>query len=55
MFAFTGLSKDQVDELRTKYGIYMSADGRISICGLNTHNLQYIAESFHSVTKDKAF
>lgn len=55
MFAYTGLSKEQVDELRTKFGIYMTADGRISICGLNTHNLNYIAESFHAVTKDKAF
>ena len=34
MFAFTGLSKDMVEELRSKYGIYMTADGRISICGL---------------------
>jgi aspartate aminotransferase len=53
MFAFTGLSKDQVVELRDKYGIYMTADGRISIAGLNTKNLDYVAESFHAVTKDK--
>lgn len=55
MFAYTGLSKEMVEELRTKYAIYMTADGRISICGLNTKNLEYIAESFHSVTKDKTF
>jgi aspartate aminotransferase len=55
MFAFTGLNKEMVEELRNKYSIYMTADGRISICGLNTKNLDYIAESFHAVTKDKSF
>lgn len=55
MFAFTGFTKEIVDELRTKYAIYMTADGRISICGLNTKNLDYIADAFHSVTKDKKF
>jgi aspartate/tyrosine/aromatic aminotransferase len=55
MFAFTGLNKEMVDELRNKYAIYMTADGRISICGLNTKNLDYIAESFHAVTKGKQF
>lgn len=55
MFAFTGLSKDMVEELKQKYGIYMTADGRISISGLNTKNLDYVAEAFHNVTKDKKF
>ena len=55
MFAYTGLNKEMVEELRNKYAIYMTADGRISICGLNTKNLDYIAESFHAVTKDKQF
>jgi len=55
MFAYTGLSKDMVDELREKYAIYMTADGRISIAGLNTSNLGYISDAFHTVTKGKAF
>jgi aspartate aminotransferase, mitochondrial len=55
MFAYTGLSKDMVDELRNKYAIYMTGDARISICGLNTKNLDYVAEAFHQVTKDKTF
>jgi len=55
MFAFTGLNKEQVDELRSKYAIYMTADGRISIAGLNTKNLEYVADAFHQVTKDKKF
>jgi aspartate/tyrosine/aromatic aminotransferase len=52
MFAYTGLTKDMVNKLRSKYGIYMTAEGRISICGLNTHNLEYVSEAFHAVTKD---
>ena len=32
----------------------MTADGRISIAGLNTGNLDYIAEAFHKVTKGVA-
>jgi len=55
MFAYTGLSKPMVDELREKYAIYMTADGRISIAGLNTGNLGYIADAFHAVTKGKSF
>lgn len=55
MFAFTGLNKEMIDELREKYAIYMTADGRVSIAGLSTSNLDYIADAFHSVTKDKKF
>mgnify|MGYP001584163506 CR=1 FL=1 len=49
------MNKEMVEQLRNEYAIYMTADGRISICGLNTKNLDYIAEAFHAVTKDKHF
>lgn len=55
MFAFTGLNKDQVNELREKYAIYMTMDGRISIAGLNSGNLEYVAQGFHNVTTGKQF
>lgn len=55
MFAYTGLTKELVEELRAKYAIYMTTDGRISICGLNTKNLEYVTDAFHQVTKDKSF
>ena len=51
MFAFTGMSAEQVGALRADDAIYMTLDGRISIAGLNTHNLKYIAESMHKQTK----
>lgn len=55
MFAYVGLTKEMVEELKTKYGIYMTPDSRISICGLNTHNLRYVSDAFHAVTKGKEF
>jgi aspartate aminotransferase, mitochondrial len=55
MFAFTGLNKDMVDALRKDYHIYLTADGRISISGLNTANIDYVADAFHKVTKDTKF
>ena len=53
MFAYTGLDKDMVTTLREKHAIYMTADGRISIAGLNTGNLDYVAKAFHEVTHGK--
>jgi len=55
MFAFTGLNKDQVNQLREEYAIYMTMDGRISIAGLNTKNLDYVSNAFHAVTHGKTF
>ena len=53
MFAYTGLSSDQVEQLKKESHIYMTSDGRISIAGLNTHNLDRIAEAFHKVSHGK--
>jgi aspartate aminotransferase len=55
MFAYTGLNKDQVNTLREKHAIYMTMDGRISIAGLNTGNLDYVAKAFHEVTHGQSF
>lgn len=53
MFCFTGLRPAEVAELKEKYHIYITNDGRISIAGLNTANVQYVAESFHAVTSKR--
>jgi len=55
MFAYTGLNTDMVNELREKYAVYMTMDGRISIAGLNSGNLDYVANAFHAVTHGKTF
>lgn len=43
MFSFTGLTEKQVDQMIKKHSIYMTKDGRISVCGINTKNVEYIA------------
>lgn len=52
MFSYTGLSQDQVKFLVEEYHIYLPKDARISICGLNTKNVEYVAKAIHeAVTK----
>lgn len=51
MFAFSGLNSEQVARLIAEYNVYMTSDGRISIAGLNTKNLEYVAQAIHNVTK----
>lgn len=46
MFSFTGLNKDQVKVLKEKYHVYLTDNGRISMAGLNTKNVQYFAGSY---------
>lgn len=46
LFSFCGLTPDQVIRLRHEKGIYMPTNGRINIAGLNTQNMNYVAESF---------
>ncbi|KAJ5604863.1 hypothetical protein N7510_010017, partial [Penicillium lagena] len=52
MFSFTGLSEAQVKVLRDKWHVYMTKNGRISMAGLNSHNLDYFAEAVDSVVRE---
>jgi aspartate/tyrosine/aromatic aminotransferase len=49
LFSFSGLDPDQVHRLRQEKGIFMPSNGRVNIAGLNTQNLEYVAESLLSV------
>ena len=51
MFAFTGLSKDQVLNMRNEFHVYCTLDGRISVAGLTNDNVNYVAKAMHMVTK----
>ncbi|KAF7347784.1 Aspartate aminotransferase [Mycena venus] len=51
MFSFTGLKKAQTVALAEKAHVYMTADGRISMAGLNASNIEYFAESVHGAVK----
>jgi len=51
MFSYTGLNKTQCQELLSKH-IYLLLNGRISMTGINTSNVKYLAQSIHeAVTK----
>lgn len=49
MFSFTGLSEPQVLKLREEYHIYMTKNGRISMAGLNTNNIDHVAQAIRKV------
>lgn len=49
MFSFSGLDKNQVMRLRDERGVYMVANGRINVAGLNPNNLDYVIDSILSV------
>ncbi|KAK6437603.1 Aspartate aminotransferase, cytoplasmic [Oleoguttula sp. CCFEE 5521] len=52
MFSFTGLNEAQVQKLREKYHVYMTKNGRISMAGLNTNNVDYFADSVDAVVRE---
>eukprot|EP01101_Sappina_pedata_P005488 TRINITY_DN2524_c0_g1_i1.p1 TRINITY_DN2524_c0_g1~~TRINITY_DN2524_c0_g1_i1.p1 ORF type:complete len:443 (+),score=204.19 TRINITY_DN2524_c0_g1_i1:42-1331(+) len=49
MFAYSGLTPTQVQLLRELH-VYMNLDGRMSITGINSNNVKYLAEAIHKVT-----
>ena len=49
MFAYTGLSPEQVAALRAERNIYMTLDGRLSLAGLATKDVPYVAASIAGV------
>eukprot|EP00511_Aplanochytrium_stocchinoi_P002053 CAMPEP_0204824964 /NCGR_PEP_ID=MMETSP1346-20131115/2942_1 /ASSEMBLY_ACC=CAM_ASM_000771 /TAXON_ID=215587 /ORGANISM="Aplanochytrium stocchinoi, Strain GSBS06" /LENGTH=428 /DNA_ID=CAMNT_0051952411 /DNA_START=68 /DNA_END=1354 /DNA_ORIENTATION=- len=51
MFCYTGISPEQVDQMREKHHIYMTKDGRISMAGVTSGNADYIAAALHDVTR----
>ena len=40
MFAYSGLNLEQIMRLKNEFQIYMTVDGRISVAGLNTYNVE---------------
>jgi aspartate aminotransferase, mitochondrial len=51
MFCFSGMTPEQVDRLRTEFHIYMTKNGRISMAGVTSKNVGYLAHAMHQVTK----
>jgi aspartate aminotransferase len=51
MFCYSGLTKEQIGTLKDDYHIYCTDDGRISIAGVTSKNVAYLAKCMHEVTK----
>ncbi|VAI41404.1 unnamed protein product [Triticum turgidum subsp. durum] len=51
MFCYSGMTPEQVDRLTSEYHIYMTRNGRISMAGVTTGNVAYLANAIHDVTK----
>ncbi|KAI9842722.1 MAG: Aspartate aminotransferase, cytoplasmic [Thelocarpon superellum] len=51
MFSFTGLSEEQVLKIREDAHVYMTKNGRISMAGLNTKNIDYFAQAVDKVVR----
>ncbi|XP_045471443.1 aspartate aminotransferase, mitochondrial [Harmonia axyridis] len=51
MFCFTGMNADQVGKLIKDHSVYLTKDGRISMAGVTSKNVEYLAHAIHQVTK----
>eukprot|EP00121_Abeoforma_whisleri_P015260 Awhi_evm1s14064 len=48
MFCFTGMTKENVEKLRYDHSVYLTGDGRISMAGVTSGNVEYLAASIHA-------
>lgn len=51
MFAFLGISPEQVAKLVNEHHVYLTRDGRISVAGITNQNVKHLAESLHKVSE----
>ena len=51
MFSYTGLSEAQSTAMVDEYHIYMTKNGRISVCGLTDKNVDYVANAIKEVVE----
>ncbi|TBU77098.1 amino acid aminotransferase [Phytopseudomonas daroniae] len=49
MFSYSGLTTEQVERLRTEFGIYAVGTGRICVAALNTRNLPVVTKAIAAV------
>ncbi len=49
MFTYTGLSAAQADALRETHGVYLLRSGRMCVAGLNTRNVDTVAQAIARV------
>lgn len=49
MFAYTGLSPEEMDRLAKEFSVYATRDGRISVAGITSENVGRLAESIFKI------
>ncbi|KAI9824546.1 MAG: aspartate transaminase aat1 [Thelocarpon impressellum] len=49
MFAYTGLTPEQMDKLAKEHSVYATKDGRISVAGITSDNVGRLAEAIKAV------
>jgi aromatic-amino-acid transaminase len=49
MFSYSGLTKDQMQRLRSEFGVYGVDSGRICVAALNSKNIDYVVSSIAKV------
>jgi len=54
MFTYTGLNEPQCDRLIKDFHVYLLKSGRISMAGINTSNVSYLAKAINAVVTGKA-
>ncbi|KAK6435799.1 aspartate transaminase aat1 [Oleoguttula sp. CCFEE 5521] len=50
MFAYTGLGKEEMERLAQECSVYATKDGRISVAGITSGNVGWLAESIFKIT-----
>ena len=45
MFSYSGLSKEQMQRLRSEFGVYGVDSGRICVAALNSSNIDAVAKA----------
>lgn len=49
MFSYTGLTKTQVERLRSDFSVYAIDTGRVCVAAVNSHNIDYVARAIAKV------
>lgn len=50
MFSYSGLNKEQMQRLRSEFGVYGVDSGRICVAALNSKNIDYVVEAIAKVS-----
>jgi aspartate aminotransferase len=49
MFAYTGLTAEEVEQVTKNHSVYFTKDGRISVSGITSANVDHLAQAIYNV------